>query len=226
MLRELISRFTGPSIPPPNLSQVSQQSQSQFQKVGLLAPASVAKVATVAVAKVENRKIEISDLVGVADKEASAPSSDQDNTGLGWLPPGPDFDHPDHPGWWACFDLADLCRTHHMRVVHAGERLLILYPVELPDGLIEYAEDLLEDGKPYLRQHMDRLPILTPAEAVEIIKSIMRTHRGLRFCRGDGGSRWPLYPKTWSAGQKATVQSLWFAAGDALDRDNFEEIDR
>jgi len=226
MLRELISRFTGPSIPPPNLSQVSQPSQSQFQKVGLLPPASVAKVATVAVAKVENRKIEISDLVGVADKGASAPAPHLGDTGLDWLPPGPDFDHPDHLGWWACFDLADLCRTHHMQVVHAGKRFLILYPVELPDGLIEYAEDLLEDGKPYLHQHMDRLPILTPAGAVTEIKRIMNAHKGLKFTRGTDASMWPLYPRQWTAGQKATVQALWFAAGDALDHDNFEEIDR
>lgn len=157
---------------------------------------------------------------------ASAPGPNQADTGLDWLPPGPDFDHPDHPGWWACFDLADLCRTHHMRVVHAGERLLILYPVELPDGLIEYAEDLLEDGKPYLRQHMDRLPILTPAGAAMIILEIMRQHKGLRFTRGDDGSRWPIYPRAWTTGQRATVQALWFAAADALDRDGFEGVDR
>lgn len=221
MLRELISRFTGPSIPPPDLSQVSQQSQSQFLKVGLLASASVAGVA---VAKVENRKIETSDLVGVADKGASAPGSGQDDTGLGWLPPGPDFDHPDYPGWWACFDLADLCRMHHMRVVHAGERLLILYPVELPDGLIEYAEDLFEDGKPYLRQNMDLLPILSPAGAVTEIKRIMNAHKGFKFTRGTDASLWPLYPKSWTAGQRATLQSLWFAAGDALDHDDFEGV--
>jgi len=226
MLRELISRFTGPSIPPPDLSQVSQQSQSQFQKVGLLSPASVAKVATVAVAKVENRKIQVSDLIGVTDKGASAPGPDQGDTGLDWLPPGPDFDHPDHPGWWACFDLADLCRAHHMQVVHAGGRFLILYPVELPDGLIEYAEDLLEDGKPYLAGNLDRLPILTPAGAVTEIKRIMNAHKGLKFTKGDDGSRWPIYPRTWTAGQKATLQALWFAAGDALDNDDFMEIDR
>lgn len=225
MLRELIARFTGPSIPPPDLSQVSQQSQSQFQKVGLLDPASVAKVATVAVAKVENRKIEASDQVGVADKGASAPSPDQDETGLDWLPPGPDFDHPDHPGWWACFDLADLCRMHHMRVVHADERFLILYPVELLEGLIEYAESLLEDGKQYLGQHVDRLPILSPGGAVVEIKRIMRAHKGLRFTRGTDASMWPLYPKTWTAGQKATVQSLWFVAGPALDQDDFMGVD-
>ncbi len=69
---------------------------------------------------------------------------------------------------------------------------------------------------------MDKLPILPSANAVEVILDIMREHPGLRFCRGDGGSRWPIYPRDWTAGQRATVQSLWLMAGDALDTNYFE----
>lgn len=82
MLRELISRFTTPTHSPV-LSQTSQQSQSQFQKKGLLYPARVAKVATVAVAIVENRKPEVPDQASVANEGASAPVS---GTGLDWSP--------------------------------------------------------------------------------------------------------------------------------------------
>jgi len=80
---------------------------------------------------------------------------------------------------------------------------------------------LLAEARDFLRQHMDRLPVLEPAAAVEHILAIMREHPGLRFTRGDDGSLWPLYPQTWTAGQKATVQALWFAAGADLDCDNF-----
>ena len=69
---------------------------------------------------------------------------------------------------------------------------------------------------------MDNLPIPPSANAVEIILDIMREHPGLRFCRSDGGSRWPIYPRDWTAGQRAPVQSLWLMAGDALDTNSFE----
>jgi hypothetical protein len=113
-----------------------------------------------------------------------------------------------------------------LRIVRAGERVLAVYPPSLDPGMIEYAEDLLDDAKAYLEANLDKLPGLSPTEAVAAIKAVMREHPQLRFCRGDGGSRWPLYPKTWTASQRQAVQSLWLVAGDALDADSFMEVDR
>ncbi len=222
MLRDLIARFTEPATPSVKLSQKSQVSLSQRVKRAFPAPLTVAKVAAVAVAKVENRKIEGADQPIVEGKGDSAPAS---GTGLDWLPGPPDDAAPSFDGWWAAYDLADACRLYGVRVVHAGERVIAVYPPALEPELIAYAGSLLVEAQDYLRQHLDKLPTLDPAEAVEIVKEVMRQHRALRFCRGEGGSRWPLYPRHWSAGQKATLQSLWFAAGDALDRDDFEGLD-
>ena len=147
-------------------------------------------------------------------------------TGLGWLPGPPDDADPAFNGWWAAFDLADLCKLYDMRIVHAGERVLAIYPPSLEPELVASASELLAEARPYLAANADKLPVLTPAQAVKIILDIMRQHKGLRFCRGDGGSRWPLYPRTWSAGQRATLQALWFVAGEALDRDDFMEVDQ
>lgn len=149
-----------------------------------------------------------------------------DPTGLGWLPGPADEAAPAFNGWWAAFDLADVCRLYGVRVVHAGERVIAVYPPALEPELIAYAGSLLVEAQDYLLQHLDKLPALAPAEAVEIVKEVMRQHNGLRFCRGEGGSRWPLYPRTWTAGQRAMVQSLWFVAGEALDRDDFMEVDQ
>ncbi len=146
-----------------------------------------------------------------------------DPTGLGWLPGPPDEAATSFDGWWAAFDLADVCRLYGVRVVRAGERILAVYPPSLEPELIAYAGSLLVEARPYLTAHMDKLPILTQPEAVKIILEIMHQHRGLKFTRGDGGSMWPIYPRTWTAGQRATVQSLWFAAGGAFDRDDFME---
>ena len=148
-----------------------------------------------------------------------------DPTGLGWLLSSPGEADPAFNGWWAAFDLADVCRLHGVRVIHSGERILAIYPPSLEPELVAYAGSLLAEARGYLSAHMDKLPVLDPAEAVEIVKSIMRQHRGLRFCRGEGGSRWPLYPMTWTAGQRATVQSLWLVAGEALDADSFMGVD-
>lgn len=87
-------------------------------------------------------------------------------------------------------------------------------------------DHILAEARPYLAANVDKLPILPPTDAVEIVKDVMRKHKGLRFCRGEGGSRWPLYPREWTAGQKAALQSLWLLAGDALDLESFKEIDR
>ena len=148
-----------------------------------------------------------------------------DPTGLGWLPGPPDDAAPTFNVWWAAFDLADLCRLYGVRVVHAGERVIAVYPPALEPELIAYAGSLLVEAQPYLAAHLDKLPVLAPAEAVTAIKEIMHQHRGLKFCRGDGGSRWPLYPRTWTAGQRAMMQSLWFVAGEALDREDFKGVD-
>lgn len=147
------------------------------------------------------------------------------STGLEWIVWPADDTTPAFASWWAAFDLADLGKLYAVRVVRSAERILAVYPPELEPELIAYAGSLLAEARGYLSAHMDKLPVLDPAEAVKIVKSIMRQHKGLRFCRGDGGSRWPLYPMTWTAGQKATVQALWFAAGPALDRDDFKGID-
>jgi hypothetical protein len=218
MLRELISRFTDPGTPPPVLSQVSQVSLSQCLGILLAKPPSVAKVATVAVAKVENSKIKGAGQTGVESKEASALAPE---TGLDWLPGPPTDDGPDLADWSACFDLRDVCRSCGVRIVRAGKRVVAIFPASLDPNLVAYTSALLDDARPFLSDHLGKLPVLPPAGAVIIILAIMREHPGLRFCRGDGGSRWPLYPKHWTAGQKATVQSLWCIAGEALDLDGF-----
>ncbi|WP_050805042.1 hypothetical protein [Solidesulfovibrio carbinoliphilus] len=127
--------------------------------------------------------------------------------------------------WSASFDLCDVCRSYGVRIVRACERILAVYPPSLNADMVDYAEGLLDDARSSLAAHRDKLPHLTPADAATAINEIMRQHRGLRFCRGDDGSRWPLYPTTWTAGQKATVQSLWLVAGDALDADSFERVE-
>lgn len=223
MLRELISRFTGPGSPPPVLSQVSQLSQSQRPGILLANPSTVAKVATVAVAKVENPKIGATAQPAVECKGASAPGPD--TTGLGWLPGPPDDADPAFPSWWTALDLLDLGRCFGLRIVRASERILAIFPPDIDPELVAAASEALADARPFLAANLDKLPVLTPPEAVVEIKGIMREHPGLRFTRGEGGSMWPLYPKTWTAGQKATAQSLWFAAGDALDRDDFRGVE-
>lgn len=147
-------------------------------------------------------------------------------TGLGWLPGPPDDADPAFPSWWAALDLQDIGRCFGVRIVRAGERVLAVYPPGLAADLVDAASEVLAEARPYLAANLDKLPTLTPAEAVVEIKAIMRQHKGLRFTRGGGGSMWPLYPRTWTASQKATVQALWFAAGDALDADSFMEVDR
>ena len=153
---------------------------------------------------------------------ASAPGPD---TGLEWsLWPAEDGD-PNLEGKWAVFDLRDVCRSCGLRIVRAGERILAAYPPSLDAGMVEYSEGLLDDARGYLAAHLEKLPALAPAEAVEIIKDVMRQHRGLKFTRGENGSRWPIYPPKWAACQKQALQSLWLVAGDALDADPFMGVD-
>lgn len=147
------------------------------------------------------------------------------STGLEWIVWPADDTDPDFEAKWAAVDLRDLGKLYGVRVVHAGERFIAVFDPTMEPELVAYASELLAEARPYLAANMDRLPILTQAEAVKILLDIMRQHKGLRFCRGAGGSRWPLFPKGWTAGQKATVQSLWFAAGDALDEDSFMGVD-
>jgi len=145
--------------------------------------------------------------------ETAHPAPAPEGTGLDWVVKPTDPDAPDYDSRWAAFDLADLGRLYDVCIVRAGERVLAIYPPALEPELIAYAGALLAEAWPYLTAHMDRLPILSPAEAAQKITDIMGEHPGLRFCRGEDGSRWPLYPTTWTAGQKATVQGLWFSAG-------------
>ena len=163
--------------------------------------------------------------VSTPEKIPKVSTPDPKGTGLEWIVWPADDADPDFAARWAAFDLADLANLYGLRVVHAGERILATYPPALEPELIAYASELLAEARPYLATNMDKLPALPPAEAVATIKAIMRQHPGLRFCRGDGGSRWPLYPREWTAGQKATVQSLWFVAGEALDLDDFKGVD-
>ena len=145
--------------------------------------------------------------------------------GLEWISNPTDPDASDYGSQWAAYDLADLGRLYGVRVARAGERILAVYSPALEPELIAYASELLAEAQPYLAANIDRIPILTSAAAVKTILEIMRQHDGLRFTRGEDGSRWPLYPKTWTAGQKVTLQSLWLIAGDALDLDDFMEVD-
>lgn len=164
---------------------------------------------------------------GVGQKNGVIPPSvpADFSTGLEWIVWPAAAAAPYFDARWAAVDLRDLGKLYAVRVVHSGERVLAIYPPSLEPELIAYTGSLLAEARGYLSAHMDKLPFLDPAEAVEIVNSIMRQHAGLRFCRGDGGSRWPLYPKTWTAGQRATVQDLWFVAGPALDHDGFKGID-
>ena len=158
----------------------------------------------------------------VRELGASAPGP---RTGLEWVTCPPEFDAEKHGGQWAAFDLADLAKLYGVRVVHAGERILAIYPPALEPELIAYAGSLLAEARGFLTSHMDKLPILPPAQAVVEIKGIMAAHKGLKFTRGTDASMWPVYPRQWTAGQKATVQALWFLAGPALDADDFEGVD-
>ena len=54
-----------------------------------------------------------------------------DYIGLGWLP-GPPADEITFDGWWAAFDLADLCRLYGLRIVLAGGGLGPLSPGPSP----------------------------------------------------------------------------------------------
>ncbi|MGD9607982.1 MAG: hypothetical protein AB7U59_01115 [Desulfovibrionaceae bacterium] len=153
-------------------------------------------------------------------RELSGASAPAPGTGLEWVSCPPAFDAEKYGDLWAAFDLADVCKLYGVRVVRAGERILAVYPPALEPELIAYAGSLLVEAQPYLRQHMDKLPSLGAADAVTEIKRIMNAHKGLKFTKGDDGSRWPIYPRTWTAGQKATAQSLWFAVR-TLVRTNF-----
>ena len=146
---------------------------------------------------------------------------DPKGTGLEWLPNPPDSDGPAFDTWWAAFDLADLCKRYGVRVVRAETHIVAVYPPTLKSELVPYTSELLDDARPCLATNIDKLPILDPSEAMRVIKDIMRQHQELRFCRGEDGSRWPLYPTTWTNEQCMAVQSIWFVAGNALDHDNF-----
>jgi len=144
-----------------------------------------------------------------------------DETGLTWIVWPEDETITNYDARWSAFDLADVCRHFGVKVVRANERVIAIYPPALESELVAYASELLDEARSYLTTNIDKLPILTPSEAVKVIKDVMRQHQGLRFCRGEDGSRWPLYPTTWTTEQCMVVQSLWFAAGNALDHDNF-----
>lgn len=159
-----------------------------------------------------------------SEKPPKVSTPEPKGTGLEWLPGPPDSEGPAFDTWWLAFDLADLAKLYGVRIVHAGERILAVYPPTLEPELVAYASELLAEARPYLAAYLEKLPTLTPADAVKIILEIMQAHKGLRFCRGDDGSRWPIYPRQWTAGQRVTVQALWFVAGDGLDRDDFREV--
>ena len=144
-------------------------------------------------------------------------------TGLEWLPGPPDDADPAFPAWWAALDLQDIGRCFGVRIVRAGERVLAVYPPGLAADLVDAASEVVAEARSFLAANRDKLPVLTPTDAVAAIKEIMRKHKVLRFTRGECGSMWPLYPRTWTANQKQAVQSLWFVAGDALDRDDFKD---
>lgn len=146
-------------------------------------------------------------------------------TGLEWIDRPTDDTAPDFDSRWAAFDLADFGKLFGVRVIHAGERILAVYPPGLEPELVAHASELLADARPYLAVNLDKLPILTPSEAVTSLRAIMRQHPGLRFCRGEEGSRWPLYPCNWTAEQRGTVQALWFVGGEALDLDSVTEME-
>jgi len=110
-----------------------------------------------------------------------------------------------------------------VRIVAAGKHILAIFPPDIDPELVAATCEVLVAARPYLAANLDKLPTLTPAEAVVEVKAIMRQHKGLQFTRGEAGSMWSLYPRTWTASQKQAVQALWFAAGDALDANDFKD---
>ena len=100
-----------------------------------------------------------------------------DPTGLGWVTGPPEYDAEKYGDLWAAFDLADLARLYSLRIVHAGERVLTVYPPALEPELIAYAGSLLAEARTYLAAHLDKLPVLEPAEAATAIKEVMSTAR-------------------------------------------------
>uniref|UniRef100_I2PZC3 DNA primase n=1 Tax=Desulfovibrio sp. U5L TaxID=596152 RepID=I2PZC3_9BACT len=85
-----------------------------------------------------------------------------DSTGLSWLPGAPEIDHPDFDGWWACFDLADLARSHGLHVALAEGRPRLLYSANPHPDLVSYASSLFADALPYLEQHQHELSVKEP----------------------------------------------------------------
>jgi len=111
-----------------------------------------------------------------------------DPTGLGWLPGPPDDTDPAFVTWWSSLDLQDICRCFGVRVVRSAERILAIFPPNLDAELVAATSEVFA-ARSCLAANLGKLPILPPTDAVEIIVDVMQAHKGLRFCRGDGGSR-------------------------------------
>ncbi len=74
-----------------------------------------------------------------------------EGTGLDDWPPFPPAD-VDFPSYEAAGSLLDLARRHGLRVVLDGGKARITYPPGAPPALVEYAEMLLEEGRPYIER--------------------------------------------------------------------------
>lgn len=118
----------------------------------------------------------------------------------------------------AAADLIDIADRHGLRLAQASTgRVLLLYPHRPSPNLVQYADGLLTLALPHFMRHPGLLPVMTPAEAVEELQELQDACPGFRLVRGEGGGWWPVYPRYWSVEQRASVQALWFVAGDALD---------
>lgn len=130
-----------------------------------------------------------------------------------------ELSEPDQDAATAASDLLDIASRHGLRLTQvASGRVVLIYPPRPHPDLVQYADGLLTLARPHFVRHPGLLPDLTPAGAVAELQGLLDACPGLRFVRGEGGGWWPVYPRYWSVEQKASVQALWFVAGDALDK--------
>jgi hypothetical protein len=72
-----------------------------------------------------------------------------EGTGLDGWPPFPPED-VDFGAYEAAGSLLDLCRRHGLRVKVTNGKASVIYPVDAPRALVEYAELLLAEGRSYI----------------------------------------------------------------------------
>jgi len=87
--------------------------------------------------------------VGQTGQRVGQLDAPADSTGLD--------DWPEHPpegvdfgAYESAGSLLDLCRRHGLRVEVTNGKARVIYPVDAPPALVEYAELLLAEGRSYI----------------------------------------------------------------------------